>query len=448
MIQRSTTHSLAYRQLIVERVFTVIRTGASAAIVGASSMGKSRLLHFLMQSDVREHYLGLQSAATLFIWADHHRLANQSEWAFYELLLTAMVEACENYDLPSSMRRKLMESRDRVIESTNGLLARRNVELATVMLHKQGYKLCFLLDEFDETYRSAAAQALTNLRAIRDWHKYQVCFILMLRDRPDRLRPPSDHEGFYELFSQNILGLGPYQSADAIHMMQFLESREAFAPTRQQINLIMELSGKHPGLMLALFNLTMRLPMLDWSDWPQFLLAQPAITDECYKLWNSLADDECGILIDLVDRHVDRGDWADQALRLKGIIDKNDAIFSPIFAEYVRHQPSPAADAQLVLMAKEAIVYVGRRKLTNLTRKEFELLQLLYDHEGEVLERSRIIADLYPDEHHDINIKDNRIDSLMRHLRKKIETDPSEPQYLMTVWGQGYRLTTSPNRAN
>jgi len=33
------------------------------------------------------------------------------------------------------------------------------------------------------------------------------------------------------------------------------------------------------------------------------------------------------------------------------------------------------------------------------------------------------------------------IDSLIRRVRKKVERDPSHPEWVQTVWGAGYRFT-------
>ena len=37
-------------------------------------------------------------------------------------------------------------------------------------------------------------------------------------------------------------------------------------------------------------------------------------------------------------------------------------------------------------------------------------------------------------------VDDRSIDSLISRVRRKLETDPSNPRYLQTVWGAGYRF--------
>jgi DNA-binding response OmpR family regulator len=89
-----------------------------------------------------------------------------------------------------------------------------------------------------------------------------------------------------------------------------------------------------------------------------------------------------------------------------------------------------------------AVVWMEGRSITNLTRLEFELLRMLYRRLGQVCSRDEILADLYPDEVLDpqVGSSDNRVDSLVRHLRKAIEPDGDHPHYLLTVRGRGYKL--------
>jgi pSer/pThr/pTyr-binding forkhead associated (FHA) protein len=73
-----------------------------------------------------------------------------------------------------------------------------------------------------------------------------------------------------------------------------------------------------------------------------------------------------------------------------------------------------------------------------LTAKEFQLLDLLYQHKGEVLSKEQIAQGVWDYEVYDYNA----IDALVYRLRHRIEPDPSNPRYLVTVRGFGYKLLT------
>jgi len=70
-----------------------------------------------------------------------------------------------------------------------------------------------------------------------------------------------------------------------------------------------------------------------------------------------------------------------------------------------------------------------------LTTGEYRLLLLLNQHPNEVLDRDAILQDLKGYEH---NPFDRSVDVQINRLRRKIEADPSNPQYIRTVRGSGY----------
>jgi DNA-binding response OmpR family regulator len=73
----------------------------------------------------------------------------------------------------------------------------------------------------------------------------------------------------------------------------------------------------------------------------------------------------------------------------------------------------------------------------DLTYVEFELLRALVSRPGRVFSRQRLLEALWGSS----DYRDPRtIDVHVRHLREKLERDPSDPQYLLTVRGVGYRF--------
>jgi len=72
-----------------------------------------------------------------------------------------------------------------------------------------------------------------------------------------------------------------------------------------------------------------------------------------------------------------------------------------------------------------------------LTYVEFELLRALARRAGRVLSRQALLEALWGSS----DYRDPRtIDVHVRHLREKLERDPREPQYILTVRGVGYRF--------
>ena len=89
---------------------------------------------------------------------------------------------------------------------------------------------------------------------------------------------------------------------------------------------------------------------------------------------------------------------------------------------------------QLDDLAKE--VTVDGEKVA-MTPTEYAILKLFLLHPGEVLSPNRIYREVWQDE--PIGVE-STVAVHIRHLREKIEINPSDPRYLKVVWGQGYKL--------
>ncbi|MEZ4655652.1 MAG: response regulator transcription factor [Candidatus Eisenbacteria bacterium] len=98
--------------------------------------------------------------------------------------------------------------------------------------------------------------------------------------------------------------------------------------------------------------------------------------------------------------------------------------------------PQTLERGALLLDLARRIVEVGGRRV-DLTTLEFDLLHFLAQRPGRVFSREQLLQQVWGE---DRFVDDRSIDSLVSRLRRKIEADPSHPQYVQTVWGAGYRF--------
>ena len=77
-------------------------------------------------------------------------------------------------------------------------------------------------------------------------------------------------------------------------------------------------------------------------------------------------------------------------------------------------------------------------KHLNLTTVEFKLLGVLVKEPGRVFSRAELIEKALG---YDFDGFDRTIDVHILNLRRKMEPDPSHPQYIKTVYGAGYRFS-------
>src|SRR5438874_2967565 len=85
--------------------------------------------------------------------------------------------------------------------------------------------------------------------------------------------------------------------------------------------------------------------------------------------------------------------------------------------------------------ARRRVRIAGRE--IELTDQEFRLLYLLATHAGIVFSREALLAKIWRG---DTFVTVRSVDTLVKRLRRRVEPDPAQPRYLLTVWGVGYKF--------
>jgi DNA-binding response OmpR family regulator len=102
---------------------------------------------------------------------------------------------------------------------------------------------------------------------------------------------------------------------------------------------------------------------------------------------------------------------------------------------------APAGDSRIEV--RGMVIDVPKRRVTvdgsdvELTDQEFRLLHLLATHPGIVFSREALLSKIWRG---DTFVTVRSVDTLVKRLRRRIETDAGDPRYLLTVWGVGYKF--------
>jgi DNA-binding response OmpR family regulator len=104
------------------------------------------------------------------------------------------------------------------------------------------------------------------------------------------------------------------------------------------------------------------------------------------------------------------------------------------------HEASPLAVGEMEIRPDRFQAFVGDEAL-DLTRREFELLYLLAEERGQVLEREQIYQRVWG---YAMAHGDRSVDVFVRKLRKKLECLSPSWNYIHTHFGIGYRLDPEP----
>lgn len=143
-----------------------------------------------------------------------------------------------------------------------------------------------------------------------------------------------------------------------------------------------------------------------------------------------------------------RDDETDRVLGLElGADDYVTKPFSPrelvarVRAVLRRHGGATTPNEQL--RAGDLVLDVGRMRVTRagepveLTATEFALLAAMARQPGRVFTRSQLLDAVHGEA---FEAYERAIDAHVKNIRRKVEPDPRQPRYLLTVYGVGYRL--------
>jgi len=132
-------------------------------------------------------------------------------------------------------------------------------------------------------------------------------------------------------------------------------------------------------------------------------------------------------------------DYITKPFSIREVLARVKALFRRVEVDQEAQQDDAVGPIEVggLVVEPEKRKVIVNAEAVDLTSKEFELLLLFAQNPGRAYSRDELLDEVwgyqYSGYSHTVNTHINR-------LRNKIEPDPSEPQYVKTVWGVGYRF--------
>ena len=112
-----------------------------------------------------------------------------------------------------------------------------------------------------------------------------------------------------------------------------------------------------------------------------------------------------------------------------------DALIRRLGVDEDEKSASEIVSGPFVLNTRNRTLEKSGQRL-KLTQIEYQLMKLFLENPGKALSREEILTAVWGN---DFSGELKTVDVNIRRLRIKIEADPTEPEYLTTVWGYGYK---------
>jgi two-component system response regulator MtrA len=112
------------------------------------------------------------------------------------------------------------------------------------------------------------------------------------------------------------------------------------------------------------------------------------------------------------------------------------AILRRIYGfEQLASQQIARDDLVLDIDRRRVVIHKNHVRVTPL---EFQLLHYFMQRKGMVVTKHDLLQNVW--RYAEASLDTNFIEAAIKRLRKKIEANPAQPQYIQTIWGVGYRL--------
>ena len=420
------------------------------AIVGISNIGKSALLRQVRRPGVLEHFSSkIKSDEIGFVYIDFNLQLQLTGQGFYELVLRTILTELRVLKTDRDIIAEIENAYNQVVAPTDEFQNALSFNQAIITLcERWPRRLALIFDEFDEIFRGLESRVFLNLRALRDKYPDQLAYIVIVQKRLPATNQDPEAGEFAELFTHHTYHVQPLEQEDIEEVVQAFAAANNIQFSKTDVQFIARQSGGHWGLLETVCQVmaegAVDRVQRDLRVVRNYLGENTNVHLECVKLWKDLDNEQQQALLELVKTNK----IAPRVKRLllkKGILTVSSPgetiIFGELFEDFVRRQQLVKNKPQegIVIDVESGHVYVNGAQCETLTKLEYRLLLLLYGHLGKICDKYCIVEAVWGEDYIE-EVDDARIEKLVSRLRQKIEATPSEPKYLTTVRGRGYRL--------
>ncbi len=446
-----------YRQDELRSLLDRLADGQDVSLVGVSNVGKSDLLRDLSRAETGARLRLSLAPGLRCLYIDCNRMLEWGEQAFYEVILRVLLEEAEGErpDLVPALRR----SYDALLNAASSFhIPLRFDEALTTWLETVEGRTILVFDEFDAPFAHLEPRVFLNLRGLKDRYPGALSYVTATDRSLPRLRSDEQVDEVTELFGHAAHYVMPLNADDSRAFIAEQAVLLAATFDASDIAFVLAQAGGHPGLMgivcrrlAAVTGAVARDPSGDLVIHRQLrdaLRSDAAVRLECERIWRDLDGAEQNTLRAIFQPDGVHDDFAFAELRHKGLLrgTRHDPqLFAELFRHFVQQQVAaltasqPEAELGVRLDVESGEVRVDGRVVETLTNLEFRLLLLLYGHLNKICDKYQVVEAVWGEDYID-EVYDSAIDKLVSRLRHKIEPDPANPRFIVTVRGRGYKL--------
>ena len=426
----------------IKKILDVLKEGNSCQVVSVAGVGRSNLLGLLSYNrNVRLAHLGINQKNYHFVLLNFSEirkrpLSDANKFIFLGILDSLRERGLKNeYLQVNKIFKESIEFNDELV-IFSGL--KKTIDYLAI---ERNLNVILLFDRFEEYVPMLSSEFFANLRVLRNRAKYHFSVVFSLNRPLEDLIEPTLFADFFEYVAGRIIYLPILDKIGLDFRISYLEKVSGKKTDKKTLDKILSLTKGHGRLTIlcleSVFSLE-KLP-LDNQQFISFLFSKRPIRSALFAIWNSLNQSEQKFFI---DKKL-------EPIFLENIFLANDGVVTiPFFEEFIKTEIIVSEkfkknqNEQIILDENTNEIKKGELIISDqLTSFEFKLLMYFLLNKDKILEKEEIINAVGGEQKTTLGVTDQALDQLIFRLRKKIEENPNEPKYLLTIKGRGFKFS-------
>ncbi len=421
----------------IQMLIPYLEKGLSVQLVGLPGAGKSNVMRLLAYNkEARFKNFGEYEKFLHFVYIDCAEIKDKPLYDITKFILIS---------LSFTLGERRMTEESQVINDylKEGLEMQDEMMLFQALKRSLDYlsiekklTINLLFDRFDSIVSDVTPQFFTNLRVLRNHVKYRFgCIFSLTRPLEDQVDPILLSD-YHDLVAENVVYNKLYDEDWINFRVSYIEraARKTLEPSMKDE--ILRLTGGHPKLSKLSFEAAIteesKIESLE-----EYLLKRPTIQKALQELWSGLLPSEqLAIKKDVSYKEAQQ----DFPYLVNTYLVKESGIAIPLFAAFIKTVPIESTEKITYDEDKNEIMVGDMPISEKLSPFEFKLMKYLIQNKEKLCTKDEIINSVWGDQKSLEGVTDQALDQIFYRLRKKIEKDPSNPRYIHTIKGKGYKL--------
>ncbi len=422
------------REKEIREYLDFLKKGLSVQVIGLPGIGKNNLLRLLAYNiDARRYHLKEYEKFMHFVYIDSAEAKNRPQIDLIKLILSSIAFSLgERSMLDESLKINTL-LQEGVSLNDEFLIFQYLKKAIDYLTIEKKLSVVLLFDRFDTIAPNLTEDFFSNLKTLRNNSKYRFGVVFSLKRPLEETVDPRLISDFSDIIAKNEIYASLSDPIALKFRTEYIEKAARNALSKDLREKIITLTGGHAKLTkLAFEKIVSENKPID--DLKKYLFNQPTIISALNELWESLLPSEKSAL--------KTSSAPDDSYLVKSGLVKKGKIVIPLFSEFIEGKDIETSEKITYDSIKNEIIKGDTSISHLLSSSEFKLLKFFIEHNEKILTKDEIISIIWSDQRTQEGVTDQALDQVLYRLRKKIERNPSNPQFIHTIKGTGYKFTS------